>query len=320
MYENPNQGTLLTDHASTLHLSHLLLRLSKTIPMELKSPELKFLLRLLEYSPDYRTPISQIKLGNSKKPATERDGACKSLCSKGFVEYIDEIQQYRIEPDGKAFLKADHSALPVPMPPDELALLKAAATKSARPGDTKKIPTDDRQRLLYQLKERRFISITKSQIRDVWLTPKGIQYLLNDCVPTSSSAKLSFSMVGNYLTFLRQSLGQAGGVASGSQELSDTQSTSAKDLKLTPEVVLNTIRQLDRQFDTDNFLPIFHLREKLQPPLSREDLDRLLYGLQSRDLIELITLQDGSNYSKAELAAGIPQNIGGALFYISVAE
>jgi len=70
--------------------------------------------------------------------------------------------------------------------------------------------------------------------------------------------------------------------------------------------------------NTDNFLPIFHLREKLQPPLSREALDQMLYELQGEDLIELSTLQDVSNYSEEQIAAGIPQNIGGALFYISL--
>lgn len=314
-----NQGTLLTDHASTLHLSHLLLRLLKTIPMELNSPELKFLLRLLEHSPDYRTRISNIK-PEAKTPASERDRICKSLCSRGFVEYTDEIQQYQTTAAGKTLLKSDASTLPVSVAPNELALIKAATNKAVTPGTAKKVPAGDRQRLLNQLKERGLITVSKSQIKDVWLTSQGNHYLLNDCVPTSSSAKLSFSMLGNYLTFLRQSLGQKGAAIGTPQELPDMQPASTKDSSLTSEAVLDAIRQLDRQFDTDNFLPIFHLREKLQPPLSREALDRLLYDLQSQDLIELSTLQDVSNYSETEVAAGIPQNIGGALFYIRVTE
>lgn len=287
--------------------------------MELSPLDLKFLLRLLEHAPDYRAQISQIKL-ESKTPTSERNRSCKSLCSRGLIEYTDEIQKYQTTAAGKTLLKSDASTLPVPVSPNELALLKVATTKAVTPGTAKKVPAGDRQPLLNQLKERGLITVSKSQIKDVWLTAQGTHYLLNDCVPTSSSAKLSFSMLGKYLTFLRQSLGQKDAAIGTSQELPDVQSTSSQDLKLTPDKVLDVIRQLDQQLDTDNFLPIFHLREKLQPPLSREALDRSLYDLQSQDLIELSTLQDTSNYSETEVAAGIPQNIGGALFYIRVTE
>jgi hypothetical protein len=125
-------------------------------------------------------------------------------------------------------------------------------------------------------------------------------------------------MVGNYLTFLRQSLGQAGAGGNISQNLSgpssEAKAGAASADSLTSEGILATIRHLDQQLVTDNFLPIFHLREKLQPPLNREELDRALYELQSQDLIELSTLQDVSNYSDQEVAAGIPQNIGGLCF------
>ncbi|PSR19061.1 hypothetical protein C8255_04190 [filamentous cyanobacterium CCP3] len=287
--------------------------------MELSPLELKFLLRLLEHSPDYRTQIGKIKL-ESKTPTSERNRICKSLCSRGLVEYTDEVQRYQTTAAGKTLLKSDADTLPVSVSPNELALLKVATTKAVTPGTANKVPAGDRQQLLNQLKERGLITVSKSQIKDVWLTSQGIHYLLNDCTPTSSSAKLSFSMLGNYLTFLRHSLGQESVAVGTSQELSNTQSASTKDSNLTPDAVLDVIRQLDQQLDTDNFLPIFHLRQKLQPPLSREALDRVLYDLQSRDLIELSTLQDVSNYSEAEVAAGIPQNTGGAWFYISFNE
>jgi predicted transcriptional regulator len=285
--------------------------------MELSPLDLKFLLRLLEHAPNYRSKISNIK-PEAKTPASERNRICKSLCSRGLVEYTDEIQQYQTTAAGKTLLKSDTSTLPVSVSSNELFLLKVATTKAVTPGTASKVPAGDRQQLLSQLKERGLITVNKSQIKDVWLTSQGTHYLLNDCVPTSSIAKLSFSMLGNYLTFLRQSLGQKG--AAIDTQVPNTQSAPTKDSSLTPEAVLDTIRQLDRQFDTDNFLPIFHLREKLQPPLGREDLDRLLYELQRRDSIEFSTLQDVSNYREIEVAAGIPQNIGGVLFYISVTD
>ena len=62
--------------------------------------------------PDYRVRISQIK-PESKTSSAERNRLCESLCSKGLVEYVDEIRQYQIAPPGKALLKSDTSTLPV---------------------------------------------------------------------------------------------------------------------------------------------------------------------------------------------------------------
>ncbi|PSN20615.1 hypothetical protein C7271_01170 [filamentous cyanobacterium CCP5] len=282
--------------------------------MELSPLELKFLLRLLEHSPDYRTRISQIK-PESKTRSSERDRLCESLCSKGLIEYIDEIKQYQTESAGKTLLKVDTETIPISA--NELALLKAAESQAATPGQANKVPAGDRQPLLHQLKDRGLIRITKRQIGDVWLTPQGIQYLLNDCAPTSPHARLPFSLVGSYLAFLRRSLNQA---ASPTPNPSDSSAVTTEATELTPEAVLEKIRQLDQQLHTDNFLPIFHLREKLQPPLSREELDQMLYELQGEDLIELITLQEVSKYDEAEISAGIPQGTGGVWFYISVSE
>ncbi|MGB7059636.1 MAG: hypothetical protein WBD58_18175, partial [Geitlerinemataceae cyanobacterium] len=66
----------------------------------------------------------------------------------------------------------------------------------------------------------------------------------------------------------------------------------------------------------DNYLPIYHLRQQLQPPLSREELDRSLYQLQRDDTIELSSLQEAIHYTSEQIDAGIPQQIGGPLFFI----
>lgn len=288
--------------------------------MELASLDLKFLLRLLENLPDYRTRISKLKL-EPKTPTSERNRICESLCSQGFVAYVEDIQRYQTEVAGKTLLTSDTT---LPLSSDELTLLQVAATKAATPGQANKVPASDRQRLLRQLKERGLISVTKSQIGDVWLTPQGVHYLLYECTPTSPHAKVSFSMLGHYLTFLRQTWRQTDLERNGLQRknagLGETVAKTTNAVNLSSKEVLETIRRLDQQLDTDNFLPIFHLRKKLQPPLSRETLDQFLYELQSQDLIEFSTLQEVSNYSESEAAAGIPQNIGGALFYISVTE
>jgi hypothetical protein len=69
---------------------------------------------------------------------------------------------------------------------------------------------------------------------------------------------------------------------------------------------------------TDNYLPIFHLRQKLQPPLSREDLDQALYRLEKSNQLELSSLQEVSAYTPEQIDTGIPQDVGGPLFFIIV--
>lgn len=286
--------------------------------MDLSTVELKFLLRLLKHSPDYRTSIQNAK-PNDKTKASDRDRICRSLCSKGLVEYSYNIAQYRTEPAGKSLLKQDISKLPV-IPDDlenELKLLKAAKEKTATPGQASGVSASDRQRLLRQLETKGLIQVVKQPIKEVWLTQQGKLYLRDECKPTSTSAQVQFSMLGNYLTFLRQFVAdnsQFEEITAPEHSNGSLSSASAP----TSNDVLDVIQQLDRQFRTDNYLPIFHLREKLQPLLSRDALDKLLDELQLSDRIELGMLQDVANYSEAELAAGIPQNFGGPLFYISV--
>ena len=291
------------------------------------STELKFLLRLLEHAPDYRTRISQTKIKNT----SDRNKACKSLCAKGLVGYTNEVERYRIEPPGKNLLNSAPEELSISLSPYKLELLqKAAQAKSyATPGQAKQVPAAERYRLLYELEGQGLLRITKDRIGDVWLTPQSIHYLLNEYIPTQPRANLPFALLGNYLSFLRQFLGETEAVVSIPNNQPDSLEkesflasseafASSSDLSL--ESVLKTIKKLDQQLDTDNFLPIFHLRKSLQPPLNRESLDKLLFELQSQDLIEFSTLQDVSEYTEEQVAAGISQTIGGALFYISVTE
>lgn len=277
--------------------------------MALSPTEFKFLLRLLEHPPQYRGPISKIK-PNPKTSASERDKACKNLCSQGLVDYEEEIIRYGITAAGQALLSLDTSTLPVI--PDERHLVQAAATQVATPGMAKKVPASARQRLLRQLVDRGLVKVHKTQIKEVWLTAQGQAFLCHEFTPKGTGT-LTAAMVGTYVTFLRQSLGTTQGTDAPSPGKPLTEAA-----QITPEAVLGMIQRLDKQLGTDNYLPIFHLRDQLQPPLSREDLDQQLYALERSDRIELGTLQDVAAYSEAQLNAGIPQDIGGPLFFISV--
>lgn len=87
--------------------------------------------------------------------------------------------------------------------------------------------------------------------------------------------------------------------------------------KLNDEEILQTIVDLDRKLRRD-YLPIFYLREKLQPPLSTEDLDEALFRLEKDGQIELSSITRGWRYTDEELEAGIPQRTGSRLFFITL--
>jgi len=277
--------------------------------MALSATEFKFLLRLLEHPPQYRCLIGKIQ------PTTKRDATYENFCSQGLVGYRKEITHYSTTPLGKEMLSLDPIALPITS--DALKLLKAAEKQPATPGQAKGVPADSRQELLRQLQGGGFINVDKEPIKEVWLTAQG-QSLLFHGVALKGNITLSSAMLGSYVTFLRQGLG----TTQDTETPIATQPHTAQPLtnadSITPETVLNLIQKLDRQLGTDNYLPIFYLREALQPPLQREDLDQLLYGLERSDCIELDLLQEASSYDKQQREAGILQSSGGRLFYISV--
>lgn len=87
--------------------------------------------------------------------------------------------------------------------------------------------------------------------------------------------------------------------------------------RVTDDNILQTITALDEEHLTDNYLPIYLYRQAF-PQLSREQQDNALYRLCANDRIELSTLQEVRSYTPEQIKAGIPQNIGGPLFFIVV--
>ncbi|NEP18165.1 MAG: hypothetical protein F6J97_14880 [Leptolyngbya sp. SIO4C1] len=260
--------------------------------------ELKFLLQLLG-APNYQAAITEIR-PNPKTKAAERDRICLALCSKGLVDYSAEVSRFTITPAGRTLLNLDTTSLPVT--PLELWTLRSCRAQGITPGQiSRKVPASERQTQIRALAERGLVSIKQTQLKQVWLTAQGKQFLREDYQPQGSAPILSSNLLNHYVQFLR-----AGVVKRAIAPEPDS------------DQLLDIIRQLDQQLGTDNYLPIFYLREKLQPPLTREALNQQLYALQREDKIELSTLQDVTAYSEAQLAAGIPQDVGGALFFISL--
>jgi hypothetical protein len=265
--------------------------------------QLKLMLRLLSY-PNYRAPLDKLKFqANITLP--ERVRLCQDLRERGWLDFQQEIQNFTLAAPGQVLLKLDSRSLPVT--PDERLILEAShknlLTLEALPP---KVPADDRLRLVRNLVDRGLLKVKKYQITDVWLTPTGLFYLRDECQPQGHTPWLSGDLLGLYLQFLRSAF-----------DPTQTATWQSQDL-LDGEKILQIIQDLNRDLNTDNYLPLFYLREKVQPPLSREELNQILYQLQRNDRLELCSIQEVSAYTPQQLKAAIPQRTGGSLFFVSL--
>lgn len=277
--------------------------------------ELKFILKLLGFE-GYRAPIRKIQ-PNSKTKAPERDRICRTLGDRGYVGYEEDVTKFKIESPGKQILKTDTSQLPIAK--DEVKVLQVCAQKTANPGDTK-LPKEKRQPVIRQLIERGFVRAVKKQIKEVWLTEEGKQYLLEEYAADSTAPSISTKLLTKYLQFMREAM-QVGTTQPVSTLVSSDSSgvdTTAKTRHISDEDILQITCKLDRELGTRNYLPIYQLRQKLQPPMSRDELDRALFRLQRNNKIELSSLQEAMNYSKEQIEAAIHSEFEGILFFIIV--
>ena len=262
--------------------------------------ELKFVLKLLGF-PNYRETLAKIKL-NAATKASDRDRICRHLLERGLVAVSYEISKFKISSAGTALLKLDPAQLPIT--PQELKILKSCQKAAVTPSKTG-INAPEAQNLVQALLERGLVQVNKQdkKIKEVWLTERGKEYLQRDYAPSGAgNITLSKSLLANYLKFLRQS------------------PSITVDFPLLPsdEDILQTVRDLDKELGTGNYLPIFYLRQKLEPPLAGEDLEKALYRLESSESIELSALVEGSRYTPAQVKAGITQRSGSPLFFIKV--
>ncbi|MBG0743763.1 MAG: transcription factor RcaD [Cylindrospermopsis raciborskii KL1] len=272
--------------------------------------ELKFMLKLLGY-PSYRCNWSLFR-------GKEKTKVCQELERREYVDYSREIVSAQILPAGKALLQIETSQLPITA--EELKVLEkiAKAGKKIVTSEIKitKLKSDQKEVILKTLGERGLIKtelkIKKNQA-EVWLTDRGLEFLRSEYIPSKTySLAISLELLGNYIRFLRKNVIPTD--PSGAKPVVD----KITDRKITDEEILQTIKNLDRELGTENYLPIFHLREKLQPPLLRDEVDQALYRLQKSDKIDFSSLQEVTAYTPEQIDAGIPQNIGGQLFFIMV--
>lgn len=265
--------------------------------------ELKLLLKLLG-CPNYTASLSKL---NPTSKTADRDKACRLLRDRGYIECSTEITKIQITSAGQALLKQDTSNLPISN--REINVLKKCKEKKIPPSETGIKDKGDRQAVIQALADRGLVA-TDTKIVEVMLTESGKEFLRDEYAP-NGKATVSLSLLNNYLQFIRQFIGKHR--VEDKSHININVSAKPTDLE-----VLQAIQDLDRQLGTNNYLPIFHLREKLQLELSREELDRVLYSLEASDRIELSSLAEPRNYTPQQIEAGIDQIGGGALFFITI--
>jgi hypothetical protein len=279
----------------------------------METKELKFLLKLLGCT-NYRASSSSL---NSIKG---KDKLCRDLSDRGFVDFSREIATVKILPAGRALLKLDTEQLP--LTPDELKVLgsigKASGKITPSKITIKSVKSAERDAILQSFQVRGLIEVEdkiKRQKGEVWITDLGIEYL-HDKYKPKGTGTISLDLLNNYLRFFRKSMQVKEDFFENPEEILPTE---VEVSNLSDQDILHTIQKLDQELGTDNYLPIFHLRQKLQPPLEREDLDQALYRLQKNDQIELRALVHAQDYTKEQVNAGISQRSGSPLFFIKVA-
>jgi hypothetical protein len=278
--------------------------------------QLKFVLKLLGCD-NYRSSLS----ASGFKSIKGRDKICQDLGERGLIDFSREIASVKILPPGRALLKMSTEQLPIT--DKELKVLEKIGKSSGKTAPSKikvsSLKAPEREAILESLGERGVIEVEKKLKKtkaEVWLTQQGIEYLQDEYNP-KGTASISLDLLNNYLRFLRKFL-QVKPDRVSPPLPTDGESLVEPMGDLSDEEILQIIQKLDREIGTDNYLPIFHLRQKLQPGLSREDLDQKLYRLQRNDKIELRALVHAQDYTHEQVNAGISQRSGSPLFFIKV--
>jgi predicted transcriptional regulator len=272
----------------------------------METKEIKTLLKLLGKR-DYKGKVSEVK-PNSKTRVSETENICRSLRDRELIAGREDILKIKLTAAGKALLKLDTSQLPITR--DELKILQSCSQSNISPSKIRMSSAQKRNELIESLRQKGLIAATATQIKQVWLTERGKEFLLQEYYPQGTASVLSLDLLGNYLHFCRKHLSTFSKIAT----------TNSQENKPTDAEILETIINLDKEMGTDNYLPIFSLRQKLQPPLSRQELDEALYRLQKQNKLELSSLVEAVNYTPEQISAGISQEVGGSLFFLIVNE
>lgn len=262
--------------------------------------EFKILLKLLGKI-GYQGKIGDVK-PNDKTKVTVVRNLCEQLFNRGYIEVEEKILKININASGKKNLK--NKVLSDKLNNLELIILNSCNKKSIKSAEININSASKRDKLILDLLEKGLIDIAEKQIISITLTANGQFFLAQEFLLKGlGNITLSKTLLNNYLIFIR--------------EYYKPNIIKGKN-KPSTEEVLETIIKLDKEFNTDNYLPIFYVRDQYQSILNRQELDDILYSLQKQNKLSMSRLVDGSQYNTKQYDAGIPQKIGGPIFYLIV--
>lgn len=258
---------------------------------------IKILLKLLGKD-NYQGKIGDVK-PNTKTNIEQTQKLCYELYNNKLIHLKEKNVTIKTNNNGQQVLNNRENRNKL-----EINILKKCKNREIRISKINIIPASKRDLLIEKLVKENLIDITKKIIH-VELTNKGKQYLAEEYLAEGlGHINLTKAVFNNYLNFIRDYF--IGKIPPKIKE------------KITPDDILKTIIKLDRTLNTDNYLPIFHLRNEYKSLLSRDELDSMIFELQKENKISLSRLVDASQYSAEEYDAGIPQSIGYPIFYLIV--
>ena len=267
--------------------------------------EIKFLLKLLSWD-KHRTSISKIRLGTSIK-ASVRNQVFRRLFERLLIQFTEKIAKIRITASGKTALNKNAEQLTQL----QLKVLLACQKKGIPPSGTGVSAAQGRQTLISELAHLGLIT-TSTKIDEVWLTAPGKEYLAILYKPTGGgNINLSKKMLADYLEFLRGYFS----TTQSEEQVTPPAAELADDNNIDDNVILRAIVDLDKQYKSDNNKQSFVFVIDSHPYLEI-NLTKQAIRLQKSDKIDFSTLAEIEAYTSEELEAGIPQLVGGSLFYI----
>ncbi len=276
---------------------------------------LKILLKLLGQN-NYQGKIGDIK-PNTKTKIEETQRFCYQFWDSKLI-YIEEKNiTIKINNHGEQVLKNKENRNKL-----EINILKKCEKTKIKISEINITPASKRDLLIEKLVTEKLIDIVDKKIIHVELTEKGKQYLAQEYLAEGlGNVSLPKALLNNYLVFIRDYF-----IGKNQEKISSTKAITPEvkeenirqHKQITPDDILQAIIRLDRTLNTDNYLPIFHLRNEYKSVLSRDDLNSMIFRLQKENKISLSRLVDASQYSAEEYDAGIPQSIGYPIFYLIV--
>ncbi len=276
--------------------------------------DVKLLLRLIAFA-EYCAKITAKQLKPAdKSPAAEVRRSAQKLNREGLLELSNKITHIEITEAGKAARQAET----IPLPKEEKAVL-AACHKGPISGNKKEVKAlgPDANDRLRRMASQGLLKLTEA-IDQVWLSPSGSRFLLSELGSEHiGKSQIPAALLGNYANFIRDFFTSSSGQPAKS--LTSPPAANAAEPSFDLDQLLKIIQNLRYAQGEDELVPLFKIREEVAHRASREVIDKMLYSLEQGEYIELVTAQEMGQYTDAEINAGIPQEIGGPIFYARIA-